>query len=76
MSVPSGVQQVVGRALTDPEFRRSLVRDTRGTLERAGFQFDEPTLAAIEAAVRDPDKVWAFSANFQTEFLGRAEYVA
>lgn len=75
MSAPSQLQQVVGRALIDAEFRKALLVDTRGTLAREGFHFDEMTLTAIESAMHDPEKVRSFTAAFQSEFLGRADYV-
>lgn len=74
-AVPSALQTLVGRALIDADFRTALVRDTRGTLEREGYTFDEATLAAIESATRDPERVRSFSDAFSAEFLARGEYL-
>ncbi len=75
-ATPSSLQQLVGRALIDADFRRALVDDTRGTLAREGFEFDDATVSAIEAATRDPERVRSFSDAFSTQFLGRGEYLA
>lgn len=75
-AIPSSLQQLVGRALIDTEFRRSLVSDVRGTLAKEGFAFDDATVAAIEAATKDPERVRSFSDTFQSQFLARGEYVA
>ena len=53
-ATPSSLQQLVGRALIDADFRRALVDDTRGTLAREGFEFDDATVSAIEAATDTP----------------------
>lgn len=74
-AAPSALQALVGRALIDAPFRKALVADTRGTLEREGYSFDEATLAAIEAATKDPERVRSFSEAFSAEFLARGEYV-
>jgi hypothetical protein len=65
----------VGRALIDADFRKALVVDTRDTLAREGYTFDEATLAAIESATRDPERVRSFSDAFSAEFLARGEYL-
>lgn len=75
-AIPSSLQQLVGRALIDTEFRRSLVSDVRGTLAKEGFAFDDVTIAAIEAATKDPERVRSFSDTFQSQFLARGEYAA
>lgn len=74
MSAPSQLQQVVGRALIDGEFRKALLADTRGTLAAEGYVFDEKTLSAIESATKDPERVRSFTAAFQTEFLSRPDF--
>lgn len=74
-AVPSALQTLVGRALIDADFRKALVVDTRGTLAREGYRFDEATLAAIESATRDPERVRSFSDAFSAEFLARGEYL-
>ena len=73
---PSLLQSLVGRALIDAAFRQALVADTRGTLGREGYAFDESTVVAIEAAIRDPERVRSFSDSFTSQFLSRGEYVA
>ncbi|MBM4389527.1 MAG: hypothetical protein FJ090_00265 [Deltaproteobacteria bacterium] len=74
-AMPSALQELVGRSLIDADFRKSLMSDTRGTLPREGFEFDESTLAAIEMATRDPERVRSFSDAFWAELLGRGEYL-
>ncbi len=74
-AAPSALQALVGRALIDAQFRQSLVADTRGTLIREGYTFDEATLSAIEAATKDPERVRSFSDAFSAEFLVRGEYL-
>jgi hypothetical protein len=73
-AIPTGLQQLVGRALIDAGFRSRLVADVRGTLAAEGLHFDEATIAAIESATKDPERVRSFSASFQAEFLSRGEY--
>lgn len=75
-AIPSSLQQLVGRALIDADFRRSLVADVRATLSKEGFAFDDATIAAIEAATKDPERVRSFSDTFQSQFLARGEYAA
>jgi hypothetical protein len=74
-AIPSSLQQLVGRALIDVDFRTRLMADVRGTLSAEGMSFDEATLVAIEAATRDPEKVRSFSDSFSSQFLSRGEYV-
>ncbi len=71
---PSTLQILVGRALIDAEFRKALVADVRGTLAHEGYALDEPTVAAIVAATRDPERVRSFSDAFSAEFLSRGDY--
>ncbi len=75
-AVPSVLQTIVGRALIDAEFRSALVADVRGTLLAEGYELDEETVAAIESATGDPERVRSFSAAFNAEFLARGEYLA
>ena len=75
-AIPSSLQQLVGRALIDTEFRKSLMGDVRGTLSKEGFSFDDATISAIEAATKDPERVRSFSDTFQSQFLARGEYAA
>lgn len=73
-AAPSTLQTLVGRALIDAEFRKALVADVRGTLTREGYALDDVTVAAIESATRDPERVRSFSDAFSAEFLSRGDY--
>jgi hypothetical protein len=74
VSAPSDVQSLVGRALLDGGFRKSLTGDVRGTLKAEGYRFDEDTVAAIERAVGDRATVDGFGKQFKSEFLSRLDY--
>lgn len=51
------VQQVIGRAITDPEFRQQLIDDARAAC--AGYDLSDDELAALEALDQESLKAFA-----------------
>jgi len=69
------LQALVGRAMTDSAFRKSLQQDVRGTLKAENINLDEQTVASIEQVVRD-QRAAHLGQQFDEMLLHRAAHAA
>ncbi|HLI28962.1 MAG TPA: Os1348 family NHLP clan protein [Chloroflexota bacterium] len=51
-----GFQQMLGRLLADPEFRKSMATDPEGTLQRANIQLSPQELERVRAMTPEDRK--------------------
>ncbi len=62
------VDEIIGRAITHPEFRRELIADPRKALTDAGYPVDDAFLALLEPAhLQELD---AMATEYEQRFLG------
>jgi hypothetical protein len=59
------VAEIIGRAITDPEFREKLIDDAAGACQ--GYDLTEEELAALEAI--DPGDLQTFAENLPERLI-------
>jgi hypothetical protein len=65
-----GREELIGRAVTDPDFRKRLLEDPDGTIRAEGFQIDAETLAKLKQI--DPVAAEEAAKNLDETFASRA----
>ncbi len=68
------LQALVGRAMTDVNFRKALIKDVRGTLKAENINLDEATIQGIERVVAD-DATSRIGEQFDQVVLQRSAYI-
>jgi hypothetical protein len=62
------LDEIIGRAATDSEFRQKLIADPRKALAEAGYPQDENLLAVLDPAhLKELD---ALASDYENRFLG------
>ncbi len=68
------LDEITGRAITDPEFREGLRNDPEATLRAAGYTVTPEVLNAIKAASKDD--LDAVASEYERRFLSRQSIAA
>jgi len=65
-----GREELIGRAITDKDFRQRLLKDPEGTIRAEGFVVDAETLAKLKQI--DPVAAEEAAKNLDETFASRA----
>jgi hypothetical protein len=62
-------EELIGRAVIDPEFRKRLLSDPEGTIRAEGYEVDQDFLDQLKSI--DPEAAEAAAANLDSAFPER-----